>query len=124
MALNIITSVTGENAALFGQAISTAKEELGGSGDAAYGLSVASMVLTWALVIGLLVAAVILRGKNVTKMTLRRRPAPSSPQADPFAEFNKSGDPFEEFGSDKNEGRGGKNDQNKPSGGDDIFEGF
>lgn len=124
VALNIITSVTGENAALFGQAISTAKEELGGSGDAAYGLSVASMVLTWALVIGLLVAAVILRGKNVTKMTLRRRPAPSSPQADPFAEFNKSGDPFEEFGSDKNEGRGGKNDQNKPSGGDDIFEGF
>lgn len=119
VALNIVNAVTGENSAMFQTAISTAREELKDDYGALYGLSIATTVLVWAAVIGLLIAAVILRGKNVTKMASRRPPQGPS-VSNPFTEFDK-GSPFEEF-DDKN--------KNTPSGnssgssGSDIFEGF
>ena len=129
VALNIVTALTGENAQQFLSVISTAREELADNGSALYGLSVATMVLTWALVIGFLVAAIVLRGKNVTKMAMRRPPVdPTRPPQDPCTEFNKGqGSPFEEFDEDKNKGRGGNSGSGNAgggSGGDDIFEGF
>ena len=124
VALNIVNSVTGENAAMFQGAISAAREELASNADALYGLSVATTVLTWAVVIGLLIAAVILRGKNVTKMVSRRPPQQGPTVSDPFTDFNSgnssSGSPFEEFDNDKKDG----NNDKKSSGGGDIFEGF
>lgn len=124
VALNIVNSVTGENAAMFQGAISAAREELASNADALYGLSVATTVLTWAVVIGLLIAAVILRGKNVTKMVSRRPPQQGPTVSDPFTDFNSgnssSGSPFEEFDNDKKDG----NNDKKSSDGGDIFEGF
>ena len=120
VALNIVNAITGKNAAMFQEAISTAREELSSDSNALYGLSIATTVLTWAFVIGLLIAAILLRGKNVTKMISRKPqgPAPSDPFTD-FKNGGSSGGPFEEFDDDKKNG-GGKNS----SGGGDIFEGF
>lgn len=125
VALNIVNSITGENAAMFDSAVSTAREELSSNTDSLYGLSVATTVITWAIVIGLLVAAIVLRGKNVTKMVSRK--PPQGPNAsNPFTEFNRggsSGSPFEEF-DDNKKGGNNKNSSGGGSGGDDIFEGF
>ena len=67
-----------------------------------------------------MIAAILPRGKNVTKMISRKPqgPAPSDPFTD-FKNGGSSGGPFEEFDDDKKNG-GGKNS----SGGGDIFEGF
>lgn len=93
--LSIVSSVTGANTAQFTEAMSTAKEELSYDSRTVNAMTVAVLVITWTLVIGLIVLMFTLRGRNFAKLNSAPPPPPVS--------GGGSSDPFEdEFSEDKN----------------------